>query len=104
LPSRLPSLRARPGLALVLLALVVGACGGESLRSQNADANRLFAEGDYEGALAAYEALLADRPDVPELSLNAGNTLHRLEAFDRAVSETQRALPPRSTKLGAATF
>jgi tetratricopeptide (TPR) repeat protein len=41
---------------------------------------------------------------VPELSFNAGNALHRLESYERAVAETQRALPPTSTRLGAATF
>jgi Ca-activated chloride channel family protein len=97
-------LRPSPGLTLVLLALVIGGCGGNSLRDDNADANRLFAAGDYEDALAAYQELLSQRPDVPELSYNVGNTLNRLEEYERAVAETQRALPPDDAKLGAATF
>ncbi|MPZ49664.1 MAG: VWA domain-containing protein [Dehalococcoidia bacterium] len=106
LSLRLPSLaqRPKPGLAMLLLAVVAGACGGDTLRSQNGDANRLFETGDFEGALSAYQALVSQRPDVPELSYNAGNTLHRLESYERAIEETQRALPSDSTKLGAATY
>lgn len=96
--------RPRPGLALLVLALILAACAGDELRDDNAAANRLFEAGDFEAALEAYETLLAQRPDLPELSFNAGNTLHRLERFDRAVAETQRALPPTTTELGAATY
>ena len=102
--ARLRRVRPHPGLAIALLALFVGACGGDSLRSQNGDANKLFDGGDFEGALQSYQALLAQRPDLPELGYNAGNTLHRMGNYDRAISETQRALPPTETKLGSRTF
>jgi Ca-activated chloride channel homolog len=112
LPSRVPLPRLRPvrphpALALLLLTLVIGACGGddsESLRAKNEAANRLFLIGDYEGALNAYQELLAERPDVDELSYNAGNALHRLQAYERAVSATSRALPPHEVDLGVATY
>jgi Ca-activated chloride channel family protein len=97
-------LRPAPGLAVALLALFIGACGGGSLSDKNAAANRLYADQTYEEALAAYEELLAERPDVPELGYNAGNTLNRLGNYERAVAETQRALPPKATALGAATY
>jgi tetratricopeptide (TPR) repeat protein len=84
--------------------LFIGACGGGSLSDKNAAANRLYADQTYEEALAAYEELLAERPDVPELGYNAGNTLNRLGNYERAVAETQRALPPKATALGAATY
>ena len=100
----LPRLRPQPGLALVALALLVGACAGDPLRSDNAEANRLFARGEFAAALEAYQELIAQRPDVPELAYNVGNTLHRLESYERAVTETQRALPPTQTKLGAVTY
>jgi Ca-activated chloride channel family protein len=113
LPARLPlpalprlrAVRPHPGLALLLVAALIGACGSsDSLRDRNRDANRLFESGDFEGALAAYEELLAERPDVPELSYNAGNALHRLEAYERAIAETQRGLPPDQVDLGVATY
>ena len=112
LPARVPlprlhRVRANPALALVLLTLLIGACGGnnnDSLRARNEEANRLFAAGDYEGALAAYQELLAQRPDVDELSYNAGNALHRLGSYDRAITATSRALPPHQVELGVATY
>ncbi len=109
---RLPSLgralrgRPAPGIAVALLALLIGgACGSsDSLRDQVGAANRLYDAGSYQEALTAYEELLAARPDVPEIAYNAGNTLNRLGEFERAVSETQRSLPPTTTKLGAASY
>ena len=115
LPARLPLPRLRrarpyPAFAVVLLALVVGACSGggsdddESLRLKNEDANALFAAGDYQGALDIYQELLAERPDVDELSYNAGNTLHRLQFYERAIAATSRGLPPREVELGVASY
>lgn len=113
LPARLPLPRLRrarphPAFAVLLLALAVGACGGgdadESLRSQNEEANALFAAEDYQGALDLYQELLAERPDVDELSYNAGNALHRLQSYERAVDATSRGLPPREIELGVATY
>ena len=115
LPARLPLPRLRrarphPAFAMLLLALVAGACGGgsgddgDSLRARNEEANALFAAGDYQGALDIYQELLAERPDVDELSYNTGNALHRLEAYERAVADTGRGLPPREVGLGVATY
>ncbi|HXH22028.1 MAG TPA: VWA domain-containing protein [Dehalococcoidia bacterium] len=100
------SLRPRPALALVAVAALLGACSGDgdSLRSEVQRANRLYEEGRFEEALDIYQRLQAQRPDLPELAYNAGNALHRLERFDRAVAETRRALPPSTIALGAATY
>jgi Ca-activated chloride channel family protein len=97
--------RLSPALGAVLAAVLAGACGGaDSLRDKNAAANDLFAAGDFQAALEAYDTLLAERPDVSELAFNAGNTLHRLGEFERAIAETRRALPPTTTDLGADTL
>ena len=108
-PSRLPALslrwlrrgRRRHALAAVLLAVLIGGCAEDPLREQNEAANEMYEAGDYAEALAAYQALIAERPDVDEFSYNAGNTLHRLGNYERAVDETQRALPPREPAIGA---
>ena len=112
LPARLPlprlrRLRPNPAFAILLVALLVGACSGDdndSLQTKNEEANALFAAGDYQGALDMYQELLAERPDVDELSYNAGNALHRLQAFERAIAATGRGLPPREVELGVATY
>jgi Ca-activated chloride channel homolog len=108
-PSRLAlgrRLRPHPGLTMVLLALIVGVGCGESdpLRAENQAANALFNAGDYDAALEAYQRMLAQRPDIDELSYNVGNALHRLGRFERAVQETRRALPPTEPLLGAMTY
>jgi len=103
--ARLRRVRPNPGLALVVLALFGGACAAEDpLRDRNQAANEMFSRGEFAEALAAYQELLAERPDIPELSYNAGNTLHRLQEYERALTETQRALPPSDTRLGADTY
>ncbi|HWC29379.1 MAG TPA: VWA domain-containing protein [Dehalococcoidia bacterium] len=103
--TRARRLRPHPGLALLVAALIGGACGSsDSLSDRNRAANDLFASGDYEGALTAYQELLAERPDVVELSYNSGNALHRLENYERAIAETQRGLPPDEVDLGVATY
>jgi Ca-activated chloride channel family protein len=102
---RLGRAHPRSALAVLLVAFAVGACGSsDSLPGDNAAANELYAAGDFQGALAAYEALLAKRPDVPELSYNAGNALHRLGDYQRAVGESQRSLPPEDVELGGKAY
>src|SRR5690606_27049483 len=109
-PSRLPGLSfrgfrpgRRPALAALLLAVLIGGCAEDSLRQRNEAANDLYNAGAHEEALAAYQELISERPDVDEFSYNAGNALHRLGSYERAVTETQRALPPLDPRLGAWT-
>lgn len=112
LPARVPlprlhRVRPHPAYAILLVALLIGACGSDedkSLREKNLEANELFAAGDYQGALTLYQQLLAERPDVDELSYNAGNALHRLQSFERAIAATSRGLPPREVELGVSTY
>jgi Ca-activated chloride channel family protein len=103
--TRLRRLRPHPSMALVLVALIAGACGtSDTLRDHNEAANRLYEAGDYQGALSRYQELLAERPDIEQFSYNEGNTLNRLKQYERAVDETQRALPPTDPPLGADTY
>jgi tetratricopeptide (TPR) repeat protein len=90
---------------MVMLALLIGACsGGETLRSRNQDANDAYDRASYQEALEIYHELIAQRPDIGELSHNAGNALHRANLYERAVQETQRALPPQDDRIGALTY
>lgn len=114
-PLRLPFLgrvvprvwRTRPGagLAMLLLVIVAGACSsGDSIRSRNHQANEAFYRHSYQEALEIYRQLIVQRPDIAELSINAGNALHRARSFERAIQETQRALPPDDPRVGALTY
>lgn len=85
---------ARPA-ALVLAAVVAGTSCTDPYAEQNQAANTLFARGDYRGALARYRDLQRERDDLPQLSVNAGNTLHRMQEYPRAL--TDYAIAARST-------
>ncbi len=52
---------------------------------------RAYEAGDYEQALTEFEAALARAPEDPRISLAVGETLFRLERFDEAAREFQRA-------------
>jgi Ca-activated chloride channel family protein len=54
------------------------------------DANRLYAEGKYEDATAAYNAALVDRPDLPELHFNLGDSTYKQGKYDEAISSFQK--------------
>ena len=101
---RIPRSASYSSLALILLAVGLAACSEDSLQTKIDQANRLFDSGSYQAALESYQALLAQRPDLPELSYNTGNTLHRLGQYQRAIADTRRALPPNDTQLGAITY
>lgn len=70
----LPAFAARTLPVLVVAALVSSACGEPSVT----EADRLYLDGDPNGALERYRATLKERPDVPELHVNIGNALHQL--------------------------
>jgi Ca-activated chloride channel family protein len=104
-PSRIRLRKTHPGIAMLLLALLIGACsGGETIRSRNETANEAYNRGSYQEALNIYHELIAQRPDIAELSVNAGNALHRANLYDRAVQDTRRALPPTNDTTGALTY
>ena len=50
-----------------------------------------YLSGEYETALQDFEAARALAPDDPRLSLAVGETLHRLERYQDALTEFQRA-------------
>lgn len=76
------------------------------------DANRLYAEGKYEEATAAYNAALVDRPDSPEVHFNLGDSTYKQGKYEEAVSSFQKVEtandPARASRVaynvGNATF
>lgn len=82
-----------------MLVLVLASCGDAA--ATNETANGLFAAGDLPGALERYKALLREHPQIPELSVNAGNTLHRMGDFERAIPNYDAALTARERTVRA---
>ena len=64
-----------------------------------AEANQRFAAGDFRGALSLYRLLQRDRPDLAQLTVNAGNALYRLEEYARALSDYDHALDGATREL-----
>lgn len=85
--------------ASVLLALVLASCGDAA--ATNETANGLFAAGDFQGALDRYKALAREHPELPELSINAGNALHRLGDFERAIPNYDASLSAQDRTVRA---
>ncbi len=54
------------------------------------DANKLYAEGKYEDAAAAYNAALVDRPDSAELHFNLGDATYKQGKYEEAVNAFQK--------------
>lgn len=81
-----------PALGIVLV--VGGACAarGGTAERLNQEGNRAYRAGDYRGALDSYQRAQVERPDLAAVSYNAGNAYHRMGRYDRAVSESQRAV------------
>lgn len=72
-------------------ALLWGLACGDAAPSADT-ANGRFAAGDYAGALAMYRDLQQALPNAPELSIDAGNALHMLGDFDRALPDYGKAI------------
>lgn len=86
--------------AIVALACLAATACGNAFGSNEA-ANAQYAAGDYQGALDRYRALQREQPDLPELAINAGNALHRLGAYARALTNYELALAATDPKVQA---
>jgi len=74
------------------LALALAAPGPEDAGARFAAANRLHAEGDFQGAARAYEALLAEGLESPALHVNLGSARFRAGRRGAAIASFERAL------------
>jgi tetratricopeptide (TPR) repeat protein len=84
-------------LILVLGSASVFAAGQDAF----ADANQRFKAGDYAGAAAAYEKVLADEGPRASVYYNLGNAYQNLKQFGPAILAYERArlLTPRDPDL-----
>ncbi len=86
-----------PVLACLFLATVAGkqaiAQGrADDLESAYAEATRLHQSGDIEGAIRAYLAILARRPDIGEVRSDLGAAYARLGRYEEAIAQYKQAL------------
>ena len=94
-----PGLRRRHGRVLVLVlccaCLNAGPAAAEPFspdgRAEMQAGLEHYRNGEWEQALSAFESARSLNPDDPRLSLAVGEVLNRLERFDEAEREFQRA-------------
>ncbi len=97
--------RAGPGAAAALFiigGLLAGAPGAFAAHPL-VEGNRLYAAGDFKGAMRVYQAALKRTPNDPALTANLGAALYRLgdfkgadDAFARAQGAKDRAVAARA--------
>ena len=85
-----PRRRRLLGIAIGSALLWSAACGESGPTVDRA--NGRFAAGGYPAALVDYRDLQQGMPNAPELSINAGNALHMLGDFARALPDYAKAI------------
>ncbi len=78
-------------LVLFLAAALAPAASGESARSLVSKGNEAFEKGNYQEALALYEAAGREKPDLPAVWFNKGDALYRQGRFDEAADAYEQA-------------
>jgi Ca-activated chloride channel homolog len=96
-----PARRARVRTALLLLVLGAGLGFGIGDVERG---NRLYREGRYEEAAAAYERAIADGRAAPQVHYNLGTALLALGRFDEAQAHFESALQGVDPELRRRTF
>lgn len=83
----------------VLCALVLAGWLGGPLRERTREGNRLFADGDYDGALRAYTDAQLEDPESPRLHFNIGAVQYRQDKHQDAVESFRHALRSEDVSL-----
>jgi Ca-activated chloride channel family protein len=79
-------------IPILLLAVVALAGCGQSAETLNNKGNEAFADQDYDGALTAYLGAQENAPEMAEPHYNAANSHYRMEDYQQAQQEIERAL------------
>jgi len=89
----------------LVLGLVLGlaACGVNAAERNNAG-NMMYQQGDYQGALAAYQSAQVAAPDQPEPYYNAASALEASGKLDQAKAALEQALQGADPDLQASAY
>ncbi len=68
----------------IVLQKIEGLAMADEIRRELSEGNRLFEEKKFEEAVAIYEKLLAENPEIYVLNKNIGNAYFELEKYDLA--------------------
>jgi tetratricopeptide (TPR) repeat protein len=85
----------------IKLSKVAGLVLTDSIRDALTKGNELFDKADYAGALAAYQALIAEAPDAYPVYMNIGNCHFAQEHYDLAEESYMKVLEKDPKKAEA---
>ena len=88
----MPGLRMLRFVWIMVLALSPVADASESLAGLYNQGNERYREGDYEGAISAYEQVIAQGLQNGEVYYNLGNAYYKSDQLGRAILAYERAL------------
>jgi len=84
--------------SLTIVVICICGCDVNPAERNNAG-NSLYAQGQYDSALAAYKAAQVVSPDSPEAYFNAASAYDQTGDFDKAIENLQQALKTASPDL-----
>jgi Ca-activated chloride channel family protein len=96
-----PRRRGRRLLGVTIGSAMLWSVACSDAASQIVDANGRFAAGDFQRALGDYRDLQVTDPNSPQLSINAGNALHMLTEYSRALPDYAKAIDVAAPDLRA---
>jgi len=76
---------------VLLFAFALAACGPSAEKLTN-QGNEAFDNQDYQGALAAYQQVQADSPELAEPHYNAANAHYRQGEYEQTLGEIEQTL------------
>lgn len=85
----------------ISLAKIEGLALTDDIMVQLGRGNELFGQGDFAGALAVYEKLIADNPDAFPIYMNIGNCHFAQEKYDLAEASYLKVLEKDPQNAGA---
>jgi len=89
--------------SIVVVLVIVSACDVNPSERNNAG-NALYAQGQYEGALAAYQAAQVALPDSPEAYYNAASAYSQNGELDKAIEALHQALKTPNSDFKAHAY
>jgi tetratricopeptide (TPR) repeat protein len=100
--ARVQGLGKNPSIDVVLEPVDAGNvyAGGPAGELLN-EGNVLFEQKDYQGALAKFEEILREAPELYQVRQNIGNCYMEMGDFDKALAEYQIVLEEEPTHTGA---
>ena len=89
------------GLCLILITASAPLAG---IKSKVDGGNSRYKKGDFEGSLSKYQDAQIDEPEHPVLHFNSGDAFFKMEKYDDALKEYEKASYSKDIELQAKSY